>query len=86
MLTKSSHGLAKGGGRYTIGRREKWPEKVGRREKLERKCWEEGENKMLGVGRSGEISMRRQFFYGGTGNLAYTAIPFGLLGLLGFLG
>ena len=41
---------------------------------------------MLGVGRSGEISMRRQFFYGGTGNLAYAVIPFGLLGLVGFLG
>ena len=51
------------------------------------KSWEEGESKMLGVGSSGEISMRRQFFFcGGTGNLAYTVIPFGLLGLLGFLG
>ena len=37
-------------GRYKIGRREKWPEKVGR-EKSGRKCREEGENKMLGVGR-----------------------------------
>ena len=40
-----------GGGRYIIGRREKWPEKVGRREKSGRKCREEGENEMLGVGR-----------------------------------
>ena len=34
-----------------IGRNEKGPEKVGRREKSERKCREEGENEMLGVGR-----------------------------------
>ena len=38
-------------GRYIIGRREKWPEKVGRRETAGRKCREEGENEMLGVGR-----------------------------------
>ena len=37
------------GGRYIIERREKWPEKVGRREKLGRKCREQGENEMLGV-------------------------------------
>ena len=30
---------------------------------MTRKSREEGENKMLGVGRSGEISMRRQFFF-----------------------
>ena len=30
-----------------MGRREKWPEKVGRREKAGRKCREEGENRML---------------------------------------
>ena len=35
-----------GGGRYIIGKREKWPEKVGRREKSGRKCREEGENEM----------------------------------------
>ena len=35
---------AKRGGRYIIGRREKWPEKVGRREKSGRKCRDEGEN------------------------------------------
>ena len=40
------------GGRYIIGRSEKGPEKVGRREKSGRKCREEGENEMLGVGRS----------------------------------
>ena len=39
------------GGRYTIGRREKWPEKVGRRKKSGRKCREEGENEMLVVER-----------------------------------
>ena len=39
------------GGRYTIGRREKWPGKVGRREKSRRKCREKGENEVLGVGR-----------------------------------
>ena len=39
------------GGRYIIGRREKWPEKGGRREKSGRKYREEGENEMLGVGR-----------------------------------
>jgi len=42
-----------GGGRNGIGRREKWPKKVGRREKLGQKCREEGENEMLGVGRDG---------------------------------
>ena len=31
--------------------REKWSEKVGRREKSGRKCREEGENEMLGVGK-----------------------------------
>jgi len=41
------------GGRNGIGRREKWPKKVERREKSGRKCREEGENKMLGVGRDG---------------------------------
>ena len=35
------------GGRYTIARREKWPEKVRRREKSGRKCREDGENEML---------------------------------------
>ena len=39
------------GGRYIIGRSEKEPEKVGRREKSGRKCRKEGENEMLGVGR-----------------------------------
>ena len=52
-------------GRYTIGRREK----------LERKCWEERENKMLGVGRSGEISMRRQFFLWGHGEFGKHCDP-----------
>ena len=33
--------------RYTIGRREKWPKKVRRREKSGRKSREEGENEML---------------------------------------
>ena len=37
--------------RYITERREKWPEKVGRSEKSGRKCREEGENEMLGVGR-----------------------------------
>ena len=40
-----------GGGRYIIGRREKWPEKGGRREKSGRKYREERENEMLGEGR-----------------------------------
>ena len=53
------------GGRYTIGRREK----------LERKCWEERENKMLGVGRSEEISMRRQFFLWGHGEFGVHCDP-----------
>ena len=39
------------GGRYIIGRREKWPEKEGRKEKSGRKCKEEWENETLGVGR-----------------------------------
>ena len=39
------------GGRYIIRRREKGPEKVGRRVKSGRKCREEGDNEMLGVGR-----------------------------------
>ena len=53
------------GGRY----------KIGRREKLERKCWEERENKMLGVGRSEEISMRRQFFLWGYGEFGVHCDP-----------
>jgi len=40
-------------GRNGIGRKEKWPKIVGRREKSGRKCREEGENEMLGVGRDG---------------------------------
>ena len=71
-----------GGGR----RREKWPEKVGRREKLERKCWEEEENKMLGVGRSGEISMRRQLFLWGHGEFGVHCDPFRSPGTPGFPG
>ena len=42
-----------GAGTEKGGLREKWPKKVGRREKSERKCREEGENEMLGVGRDG---------------------------------
>ena len=34
-----------GGGRNGRGRREKWPKKVGRREKSGRKCREQGEIK-----------------------------------------
>ena len=45
------------GERNRIGRREKWPEKVGRGKKSGRKCREEGENKKLGIKR--EISMRK---------------------------
>ena len=49
---------------------------------------------MLGGGRKYNVGSReiwtdideKAIFYGDTGNLAYTAIPFGLLGLLGFLG
>jgi len=41
------------GGRNGIGRTEKWPKKIGRREKSRRKCREEGENEMLRVGRDG---------------------------------
>ena len=37
------------GGRSRIGRREKWPQKVGRREK--RKCWEQGELEGSGWGK-----------------------------------
>jgi len=44
---------AQRGGRNGIERRGKWPKKVGRREKSGRKCREEGENEMLGVGRDG---------------------------------
>ena len=37
-------GSSKRGGAYTIERREKWPEKVGRREELiDWKSWEEGD-------------------------------------------
>ena len=34
-----------------MGRREKWPEKVGRREKAGRKCREEGHGKKYGIHR-----------------------------------
>ena len=50
-LFKDSIQCKKDGVRYIIGRREKWPEKVGRREKSGRKCREEVENEILGVGR-----------------------------------
>ena len=64
-----------GGGRNGIGRREKWPKKVGRREKSGAKCREEGENEMLGVGRDGRGGDFMGFFLtcvmargGGRGN------------------
>ena len=42
---------------------------------MARKSREEGENKMLGVGRSGEISMRRQFFLWGQGEFGVHCDP-----------
>ena len=44
-----------------MGRREKWPEKVGRREKAGRKCREEGENRMLWE--KGDIDEKVIFFF-----------------------
>ena len=70
-----------------MGRREKWPEKVGRREKAGRKCREEGENRMLWEKGDIDEKVILLFFFKlrnnkgwGMGKLTYTVISLVLVG------